>query len=364
MTTLKQSQLADIKVTNIAPTVNDDISLRFGVGSKWFDTATQSFYICEDATAGAAVWTQASGGGGGGGSLVKTYSVQGTTLALTTLAGDVVTVWAKGSYQPPNGNTQTIDLTYDGVIKDTATFNRNGADANGWNPFALEYTETPGAGTKNVVVFPNSGSVQDVVIIAQVVTPGSNNAIDVKIFDDFIGASVSGNNIISNYFWTGTVATPSLTTSTDPNYPGQITVTSNMLLTPGTPLGGILNGDELEILFKCTGTPGSGNRSLFAFTGSGGEEARLLANAASNLLIGMDVSGTITTQTTFSDWTNFHRYKIVCNNATTGEFEFFLDGVSFGTITVGSTSINTFVLSSSGFGLIVDFISFKRTVVR
>ena len=39
-----------------APTVNDDIDLRYEVGSKWHDVTNDRFYVCLDSTDGAAVW--------------------------------------------------------------------------------------------------------------------------------------------------------------------------------------------------------------------------------------------------------------------------------------------------------------------
>ena len=41
-----------------APTINDDETLGYIVGSIWFDTTNHKIYMCEDATDGAAVWRQ------------------------------------------------------------------------------------------------------------------------------------------------------------------------------------------------------------------------------------------------------------------------------------------------------------------
>lgn len=40
------------------PTVNDDSGDGYSVGSLWFNTLTNSFFVCEDNTAGAALWEQ------------------------------------------------------------------------------------------------------------------------------------------------------------------------------------------------------------------------------------------------------------------------------------------------------------------
>lgn len=82
----------------------------------------------------------------------------GVTHSLTTIAGEKVIVWAKGDV---SYNT-TTKLNYNGVQKDIATAtSNNGIEI---TPFALMYTETPGAATQNITV-TSTGSVTNVVII-------------------------------------------------------------------------------------------------------------------------------------------------------------------------------------------------------
>lgn len=45
-----------------APTVNDDVTGGYGIGSMWFDVTNDKAYTCVDATDGAAVWLDMSGG--------------------------------------------------------------------------------------------------------------------------------------------------------------------------------------------------------------------------------------------------------------------------------------------------------------
>lgn len=40
----------------VAPTVNDDVTQNYGVGSRWFHTALNCWWRCIDATQGAAKW--------------------------------------------------------------------------------------------------------------------------------------------------------------------------------------------------------------------------------------------------------------------------------------------------------------------
>lgn len=42
----------------VAPTVNDDSSLNYAVGSQWVDTVLETGYQCMNASVGAAVWKQ------------------------------------------------------------------------------------------------------------------------------------------------------------------------------------------------------------------------------------------------------------------------------------------------------------------
>lgn len=55
----------------VNPTVNDDESLGYDIGSRWINTVLDKEFVCLDNTLSAAVWieTTQSGGGGGGGSL-------------------------------------------------------------------------------------------------------------------------------------------------------------------------------------------------------------------------------------------------------------------------------------------------------
>lgn len=62
-------------VTNTAPTVSNDSSQNYAVGSQWYDTVADTLYICENASVGAAVWQPISGAGiGGGGSFIWGFS--------------------------------------------------------------------------------------------------------------------------------------------------------------------------------------------------------------------------------------------------------------------------------------------------
>lgn len=85
----------------------------------------------------------------------------GVTHSLVTTAGQRVMVWAKGA-AGENG-AKTVTLKYNGVTKDTVVL--NGVSTSEKNPFALMYTETPGAATQNITVTTDAGTIANVVIM-------------------------------------------------------------------------------------------------------------------------------------------------------------------------------------------------------
>jgi len=87
------SGLSTINVQQAAPTTANDVSEGYVVGSTWFDETTSKFYICSDATVGAAMWNLI---GGLSGSWVGTItgSTSATFIPNTgrySVIGNVVT---------------------------------------------------------------------------------------------------------------------------------------------------------------------------------------------------------------------------------------------------------------------------------
>lgn len=96
----------------VAPTVNDDVDLGYGIGSRWINVTGEDEYVCVDATDGAAVWEQTNGAGGGGGdpdqdlwatvtgdsgsttanSTADSLGILGGTNCSTSVSGDDVTI--------------------------------------------------------------------------------------------------------------------------------------------------------------------------------------------------------------------------------------------------------------------------------
>lgn len=56
MAQVTQQAPASNYAATAAPTVNDDDTLGYEVGSRWADSTNFAVYVCTDATTGAAVW--------------------------------------------------------------------------------------------------------------------------------------------------------------------------------------------------------------------------------------------------------------------------------------------------------------------
>lgn len=103
---------------SVAPTVNDDVSLGYIVGSRWIIVGSDE-YVCLDNTNGAAVWRNTTSGGGGGitgpGSTTVNHVVlwnatdgtvvkDGGALAAVALSGDYGDLTGAPSSLPPSGS--------------------------------------------------------------------------------------------------------------------------------------------------------------------------------------------------------------------------------------------------------------------
>lgn len=121
--------------------------------------------ILNDDIAAAAAIAQSKIAGmlGNSNDIVSIEVTVGTTHSLTTVAGQKVLVFAKGDITDGTGTGRTIALQYNAVTKDSVGSNTGGSATR--SPFALMYTETPGAATQNVTVSTSGGSLANVVIV-------------------------------------------------------------------------------------------------------------------------------------------------------------------------------------------------------
>jgi hypothetical protein len=95
------------------------------------------------------------------GNTITIETTAGATHSLTTTAGQKVIVWAKGWCNDSSVSVAT--LTYNVTEKDRVELSPSASGNR--SPFSLMYTETPGAGTQNITLACNAGSVQAPVII-------------------------------------------------------------------------------------------------------------------------------------------------------------------------------------------------------
>lgn len=111
--------------TASAPTVDDDTSEGYSVGSQWVDTSTENLYQCVNASVGAASWDplNAVGGGGGSGDVEGPASSTDNAIARFHLAtgkviqNSVVTIDDSGNIATA-GTVDGRDLSVDGAKLD------------------------------------------------------------------------------------------------------------------------------------------------------------------------------------------------------------------------------------------------------
>lgn len=101
-------------IATSAPTVNDDSSANYVVGSRWIDINNDESYICLDATAGAAVWVNSSVTSDDLGSLAVKNEVAISDLADGT-DGELITWDASGNPATVSAGTSGHVLTSNGA---------------------------------------------------------------------------------------------------------------------------------------------------------------------------------------------------------------------------------------------------------
>jgi len=86
---------------SVPPTLSDDETAGYSVGSRWIDRSTNRSYICTDATAGAAVWREA-------GTVSDSYGVYDSTGGQT-FTGSPVTVNLDAQYATPSATYSLVN---------------------------------------------------------------------------------------------------------------------------------------------------------------------------------------------------------------------------------------------------------------
>jgi hypothetical protein len=111
---LDSSDLIDkVQFKTVAPSVNDDSTRGFKVGSYW-ETNDGTMYVCSDATTGAAEWVAQSGNWTPtlDNPLGAVTSVNGVILAFFTVSGNVCTVTIYGAIAVDFSSLDSGDFTF------------------------------------------------------------------------------------------------------------------------------------------------------------------------------------------------------------------------------------------------------------
>lgn len=90
------SNIENLKIkldATATPTVNNDTSEGYSIGSRWIDTTNNKEYVCLDHTDGVAVWTETTQSGGG---------------SVLTTKGDILTQDASSDTRLPIGTNGQI----------------------------------------------------------------------------------------------------------------------------------------------------------------------------------------------------------------------------------------------------------------
>ena len=90
-------RLRDNFAATVAPTVTDDITQGYKIGSEWINVNTDTAYKCTDNTQGAANWEPISGGGGGGGSHATLTNLLWTSSGHTGTANRIAAFDGSGN---------------------------------------------------------------------------------------------------------------------------------------------------------------------------------------------------------------------------------------------------------------------------
>lgn len=99
-----------------APSVTDDSTAGYSVGSRWYDTSGQVAYLCTDATSGAAAWT--SQGLGDVNAVVVTLVLLDGKSRLTATASAIAQM--AGQFSDFSGSTAPVGKTWLSNANDTS----------------------------------------------------------------------------------------------------------------------------------------------------------------------------------------------------------------------------------------------------
>jgi len=95
----------------ISPAATDDISRGYGIGSEWINTVTKKYFVCIDATKGAAVWIGNEEGICGELKLTANQTTTAIEVASVKQALHLLVTGLKNGFSVTNGITGAGDIT-------------------------------------------------------------------------------------------------------------------------------------------------------------------------------------------------------------------------------------------------------------
>jgi hypothetical protein len=149
---------------SVDPTVSNDSTEDYVVGSTWFNSLTSTLFVCQDNSAGAAVWVIASGTGGGGDLDVFFEQTFEKDAAADLSKGNNPTFGDSGSFAGTLSDEEVSPISGDRSIKYTQAI----GSANDWfyyNLTSIEIEEKQqGKFTKVVFYYSYDGNNSDLVL--------------------------------------------------------------------------------------------------------------------------------------------------------------------------------------------------------
>ncbi len=182
--------------STLDPTAAADVSMGYGVGSEWTNTATKILWKCSDAADGAAVWKAV----GSGGTATREYILPiqpDETTTLTTGTGKYI-------FRAP------ANMTITGVRASLATVSSSGLPT-----FDVNVGDTPATILSTKLTVDASEKTSVTAAAAPVITSG-NVAVDgqVSVDVDVAGTGASGAKVyLTAIPWDGIVPVTDYTTN-------------------------------------------------------------------------------------------------------------------------------------------------------
>ena len=159
-----------------APTVNDDASAGYVVGSRWFTTTTGASYVCTDASVGAAVWVLTNIESNMAEDYAFSFSTSSTSWVDTALSTTITTVGGKLLALFSSRMRMSSTLNTNGLFELRMAINgteesyvsgKNTAVGTSHTPAALSVFRLPAVGTYTITVQAQVTQSDDILQVVE-----------------------------------------------------------------------------------------------------------------------------------------------------------------------------------------------------